>query len=150
MSTTNECYCSDKNYKTIELDYSNSNCDYFEHGGQGGSDYYLKSVYKVNNYKGLKNFDKFYLNHSGCFLIEPNFEDIFIEFKNNSAFNCATFCQLMNTNTFISQKSKCFCIRDLSENSKSSKTNCGLQSSIDSHYNGNNQSADQYIINCNF
>lgn len=146
-----ECYCSDEDYKIIELDYSNSNCDYSELGGQGGSDYYLKSVYKVDHFGETKIFNRFYLNHSGCFNIQSNFSDIFIEFKkNNSAFNCAKFCQLMNISTFISRKSRCFCIRDSFQDYKISITSCGLESLIDGHYIGNNQTEDQYIINCMF
>lgn len=90
--------------------------------------------------------NRFYLNHSGCVHFDPAFDEISIEFKNNSVFNCAIFCQLMNSSILVSMMTKCFCLKNLHTNFKNS-TNGGLEASSDGHYNVNIKEAVQYTIN---
>ncbi|CAF0870135.1 unnamed protein product [Brachionus calyciflorus] len=140
----NSCFCTNSSYEINGLDSSNAFCDLNPTNKIGGSDYYLKSVYRVSEEKITIQRNNFYLKHLGCFALkqkEFDFNISYILFSEKSIFKCWIHCNFMNTQYVASIGSKCLCLINIYEllSNFSSLENCGSESHVDRHFNGNQQ-----------
>ncbi|CAF1061789.1 unnamed protein product, partial [Brachionus calyciflorus] len=113
----------------------------------GGSEYYIKSVYKVKR-PLIKNYtEKLYLEHVGCFELGNQSE--YIQFKDMSISKCMIHCTYTNSNVLASMGQICFCLNSTQHDKKLVKNLfCGDISRKEGYFIGvNNQNlTDHYII----
>ncbi|CAF1044908.1 unnamed protein product, partial [Brachionus calyciflorus] len=143
---SSSCSCSMSNYEINGLDYTNALCDYTNRAS--GSEYYIKSVYKVQNPLIVNNTGKYYLEHLGCFSF--NSQGKYVEFKEMSISKCMIYCKYTNSNVLASMGKICYCFNSTQNNQTSIKDIfCQDISQNERHFIGNkNQDlTDHYIIN---
>ena len=114
-------------------------CDLESPNSHGGSDYYLKSVYKVKQINNTQSKEEFYFKHLGCYRLNNSSLSTFIQFSQSSIKNCSIHCEYLNFSILASMGDRCFCLNSTFNNNVkvNNLTNCGEENTnLDYHFNG--------------